>query len=207
LSCPQESGHRNEKYDATELLWSAGPNQFVESFCKPLPPGRAIDLAAGEGRNAVWLAELGWDATAVDFSDIAIAKAEEMAQRRGVEITAVVADLNDYTPAPDGYDLVIVAYFHVPEVERSTILRRAAQAVAPGGKFLLVAHDLSNIGHGHGGPQDPDVLTTPEGVVADLGPALVIDRAEVIDRLVETESGTITAKDTYVEAHREQENP
>jgi SAM-dependent methyltransferase len=193
----------NEKYAATELLWSSGPNQFVEAYCTNLPPGRAIDLAAGEGRNAVWLAARGWDATAVDFSDVAVARVEEMAASRGVSITAVVADLVDYVPTPGGYDLVVIAYFHVPVDERSPTLRRAAEALAPGGHLILIAHDLSNIEHGHGGPQDPGVLATPQDIVADLGPGVVIDRAEVIDRLVDTESGTVAAKDTYVEAHRE----
>jgi SAM-dependent methyltransferase len=193
----------NDKYAAADLLWSAGPNRFVEAYCSDLDPGRAIDLAAGEGRNAVWLAERGWDATAVDFSDVAIAKAEEMASNRGVPITAVVADLIDYQPTPAGFDLVIVAYFHVPALQRSLVLGRAGGAVAPGGRLLLVGHDLSNLEHGHGGPQDPDVLASPADIVADLTPTLVIDRAEVLDRIIETPQGPIVAKDTYVEAHKE----
>jgi len=195
--------HWNDKYAETELLWSAGPNQFVETFCRDLPTGRAIDLAAGEGRNAVWLAEQGWEATAVDFSDVGIAKAEQMAASRGVSINAVVADLTEYVPTPGGYDLVVVAYLHVPPGERTLMLRRAAEAVAPSGRLLLIAHDLSNIEHGHGGPQDPTVLPTPEDIVSDIGSELTIDCAKVIDRMVETESGSVAAKDTYVEAHRE----
>ena len=197
------SAHWNDKYAEAELLWSAGPNQFVEAYCQDLTPGRAIDLAAGEGRNAVWLAEQGWDATAVDFSEVAIAKAEQMAANRGISINAVVADLVDYVPTPGGYELVVVAYLHVPAGERTLILRRAAEAVAPGGHFLLIGHDLSNIDHGIGGPQDPGVLPTPADIVGDIAAALVVDRAEVVDRMVDTEAGTVAAKDTYVEAHRE----
>ena len=68
----------DDRYAASELVWSAGPNLFVEELCRDLAPGRSIDLAAGEGRNAVWLAEQGWDSTAVDFSAVGLAKAEEM---------------------------------------------------------------------------------------------------------------------------------
>ena len=59
-----DAGEWDARYRDSELVWSAGPNQFVEECCADLPPGRAIDLAAGEGRNAIWLAEQGWDATA-----------------------------------------------------------------------------------------------------------------------------------------------
>ncbi|MFL6133228.1 MAG: class I SAM-dependent methyltransferase, partial [Nocardioidaceae bacterium] len=58
----------DERYAASELIWSATPNRFVEAELTSLPPGRAVDLAAGEGRNALWLADRGWHVTAVDFS-------------------------------------------------------------------------------------------------------------------------------------------
>jgi SAM-dependent methyltransferase len=192
----------NDRYRASELIWSAGPNQFVESICADLEPGRAIDLAAGEGRNAIWLAEQGWDATALDFSDVAIDKARQLAERRGVTITADVADLNAYVPTPGGYDLVLVAYLQIPDEQLTPILRRAAAAVAPGGTFLLISHDLSNLDGGYGGPQAPDVLTTPEQVVAAVGDELEVRRAEVVERRVSTDDGERTALDTLVVAGR-----
>lgn len=192
----------NERYREQELVWSATPNQFVAQLCRDLPPGRAIDLAAGEGRNAIWLAELGWDATAVDFSDVAIAKARQIAERRGVAITTEVADLDDYVPEPGGYDLVLVAYLQLPDERLTPILRRAAAAVAAGGTLLLVNHDLANLTDGYGGPQQADVLTTPEQVVAALGDGFTIERAEVVERHVDTADGPRTALDTLVLARR-----
>ena len=192
----------NARYAASGLVWSAGPNVFVEELCRDLPPGRAIDLAAGEGRNAIWLAEQGWDATAVDYSDVAIDKARALAARRGVEITAEVADLEQYVPTPGAYDLVLVAYLQLPHDRLDASLRRAAAAVAPGGTFLLVCHDRENLDRGHGGPQDPAVLTTPDRVVATLS-GLVIDRAEVAERRVATDAGERIALDTLVLAHRD----
>lgn len=192
----------NQRYADAELVWSAGPNLFVEQLCRDLTPGRSIDLAAGEGRNAIWLAEQGWDSTAVDYSDVAIDKARQIADRRGVTITTEVADLTEYVPTPAGYDLVLVAYLQIPGDQMDPILRKAAAAVAPGGTFLLVCHDRENLEHGYGGPQHPDVLTSPDQVVAALGDDLVVERSEVAERHVQTADGERVALDTLVLARR-----
>jgi SAM-dependent methyltransferase len=191
----------DDRYRDTELVWSAGPNAFVEDICRDLPPGRSIDLAAGEGRNALWLAERGWQSTAVDFSAVAIGKAQAIAERRGLTITTEVADLTTYVPTPDGYDLVLIAYLQLPDAELIPILRRAAGAVAPGGTFLLVNHDAENLERGYGGPPSAAVLTTPPQVAAALD-GLTIERAEVAERHVATADGDRTALDTLVVAHR-----
>ena len=115
----------------------------------------------------------------------------------------VQADLLDYRPAPRSFDLVIVFYLQVPPAERREILRAAADAVAVGGRLLLVAHDTSNLEHGHGGPQNPVVLYTAADVVADLDDTgLEIERAELVGRPVETPDGERTALDALVRARR-----
>ena len=192
----------DERYAAAELVWSAGPNQLVEEIGRGSVPGRMLDLAAGEGRNAVWFAENGWEATAVDYSTVALAKANEIAARRGVEIHTVEADLMEYEPDVAAYDFVLVAYLHVAPEERALVLRRAAAAVAPGGRLLVIGHDATNLEHGYGGPGDPSVLTSPDEVVAELGEDFVISRSGVVDRGVETEDGIRVAKDTLVLARR-----
>ena len=83
---------------APELVWTAEPNRFVVEELAGLRPGRALDLAAGEGRNAVWLAERGWEVTAVDFSAVAATRGQQLARERGVDVTWVVADLLGYAP-------------------------------------------------------------------------------------------------------------
>ena len=176
---------------------------FVEQHCRDLPPGRAIDLAAGEGRNAIWLAERGWDSTAVDYSSIAIDKARQIAERRNVSISTAVADLAGYVPTPGGYDLVVIAYLQLVDAELTPILHKAAEAVAPGGKLVLVSHDLSNLESGYGGPQHPAVLTTPDQVVTAIGDELTIELAEVAERHVETDDGQRVALDTLVVAGRQ----
>ena len=191
----------DRRYEGTELLWSARPNRFLVAEAQALPPGRALDLACGEGRNAVWLAELGWEVTGVDFSPVAIGKAGQLAEARGVEAAFEVADLLAYEPAPQAFDLVLVFYLQVAASERGPILRRAAAAVAPGGTFLLVAHDRSNLEEGYGGPREPSVLYTAGDVVADLD-GLEVERAEPVPRPVETPEGERVAIDALVRARR-----
>ncbi|MGA1555112.1 MAG: class I SAM-dependent methyltransferase [Ilumatobacteraceae bacterium] len=192
----------NQRYRDTELMWSAGPNRFVEEICADLPAGRSIDLAAGEGRNALWLADRGWNSTAVDHSDVAIERAERIAAERGLDITTEVADLTTYVPTPGGYDLVLIAYLQLPDEQLTPILGRAAAAVAPGGTFVLVCHDRDNLEHGHGGPRYPEVLTTTEQVLAAIGDGLEVERAEVARRPVDTPDGQRIALDTVVVARR-----
>lgn len=191
----------DERYAATPLVWSAGPNQFLEEEAADLAPGRALDVACGEGRNALWLAEQGWRATGVDFSSVAIEKARTLATERGLDAEWVVADVTTWEPERHGFDLVVVLYLQLAAAERAAAYSRAAQAVAPGGTLLVVAHDLDNLEHGHGGPKDPAVLTTPESVVAVIGD-LVVERAERVRRTVTTDTGPVDAIDTLVRARR-----
>jgi SAM-dependent methyltransferase len=192
------------RYAASDLVWSAEPNRFVEAETADLPPGRALDLAAGEARNAIWLAENGWTATAVDFSRVALQKAAHLAAARGVAIEVVEADVTTYEPEPGAYDLVLVAYLQTPARDRASWLRHAADALAPGGTLLLVAHDRSNLDGGHGGPQDATVLATPDELADELVAYgdLEIEKAERVERPVETSDGPRIAIDHVVRAHR-----
>jgi SAM-dependent methyltransferase len=189
------------RYAESGLLWSAEPNRFLVAEVSKLAPGRALDLACGEGRNAVWLARNGWDVTGVDFSEVAIAKAREVSRGAGVAAEWLVADLLDYEPPAAAFDLVAVLYLHVPEPDRAVILPRAAAALAPGGTFLLVGHDSRNLGRGYGGPKEPAVLYTPEEIVEHL-PGLEVERAELVERPVETPEGPRVALDALVRARR-----
>jgi SAM-dependent methyltransferase len=195
----------NRRYAGSDLLWTAQANRFLVAEAVGLPPGRALDVACGEGRNAVWLAEQGWQVTGVDFSDVALAKARLLAEARGVEAHAewVHADLLAYRPVPDSLDLVIAFYLQLAESDRRAALRNAAEGLAPGGTFLLVAHDSSNREHGYGGPQHPAVLYTAADAAGDLdGLGLELERAEVVERPVETPDGERIALDALFRARR-----
>jgi 2-polyprenyl-3-methyl-5-hydroxy-6-metoxy-1,4-benzoquinol methylase len=169
------------RYAEAELLWSAKPNRFLVAEVADLVPGRALDLACGEGQNSRWLAELGWNVTGVDFSEVAIAKASQRAAEQKIDVEFLCADLLEYTPAPTTFDLVLVFYLQIPAIERRLVLERAASTLVPGGTFLLVGHDLTNLADGVGGPRDPNLLYTPDDIVAEL-PGLSIVKAERVLR-------------------------
>ncbi|MGO9878363.1 MAG: class I SAM-dependent methyltransferase [Acidimicrobiales bacterium] len=191
----------DERYGTEELIWEAEPNGFLVAETERLVPGRALDVACGEGRNAVWLAEKGWDVTGVDFSRVGLAKARQLAADRGVEVTWVEADVVRWLAQPGSFDLVVVLYLHLPGEQRRQMLDHATASLAPGGVLLVVGHDRSNLLRGTGGPQDPAVLFAPEDLVAELGD-LQIERAERVVRKVVTDAGEATAFDALVRAVR-----
>lgn len=174
----------DQRYAEKEQVWGAAPDGVLEDWADGRPAGRALDLACGEGRNALWLAERGWQVTAVDFSSVALARAGRQAEARGVRarLDLVVADLGELALERASYDLVLLAYLQAPMAELGPILRRAAQALAPGGTLLVLGHDLSNLSQGRGGPQSAELLYTPQQVVKELDPELKILRAEVLVR-------------------------
>ena len=192
------------RYAGAELVWGAEPNRFVAAELADLAPGRALDVACGEGRNTIWLATRGWDAVGVDFSATAIDRARRLAAQADVDqrITFVVGDVVEGDLPAGEFDAVVVAYLHLPATDRARVFRAAAEHVAPGGVLLVVGHDTSNLTDGVGGPQDPSVLYTAEKIVADIGPELVIEKAQRVHRHVVTPEGERTAIDALVVATR-----
>ena len=191
----------DERYRVDELIWKAEPNRFLVEEAAGLAPGRALDLACGEGRTALWLAERGWQVTAVDFSSVGLEKARRLASERGLELVLVEADVLEWEPPAASFDLVIVMYLHLPAGARRRVQERAASALAPGATLLVVGHDSTNLTEGIGGPQDPAVLFSPEDIVGDLD-GLDIERAERARRPVATGSGEVDAIDAIVRAVR-----
>jgi SAM-dependent methyltransferase len=182
----------NARHGEAGPLFGVEPNRFLVAEVAGLAPGRALDLACGAGRNAVWLAEQGWTVTGVDFADVALQNARGLAAARGVEVEWLVADLREWVPPALAFELVAVLYLQLPEEERDLIVRRAAAAVAGGGTILVVGHHSANLADGSGGPKDPRVLFTAEEVVADLD-GFEIEKAERALRSVEGERDAIDA--------------
>lgn len=194
----------NARYSAADLVWGAEPNRFVAAELEGREPqGRALDLACGEGRNAIWLAERGWTVTAVDFSDVAIKRAKELAERQGVEVEWICLDLASYEPPSATFQLVLVAYLQLPAADLRGVLALAAEAMVPGGEILMIGHARSNLTEGVGGPRDPAHLWTPDELDAALRAlGLSVERCEHVQRPVDTENGPREAIDLLVRAHR-----
>lgn len=202
----------DERYTDSDLVWSATPNQFVAAELADLRPGLALDVACGEGRNALWLADRGWDVTAVDFSLTGLDKGRALQTRhergRDMHVNWVHADVLDYDFGSDAFDLVVIAYLQVAADERRTVVRRSFGSLTEGGTFFVVAHDSTNLTEGAGGPQDASVLFTAEDILSDLDDERYeIERAERVARTVEPSSQhrgepTRTAYDALVKLAR-----
>jgi SAM-dependent methyltransferase len=184
----------DQRYRSADRLWSVTPNLFVADRLRSVAPGRGLDLAAGEGRNSVWLASLGWEMTAVDFSEVAV----ERGSAHSGNVDFVVADILEWEPA-DTFDLVLVAYLHLDHSDLEKVLLRAKEWLSPGGELFLIGHDVSNIALGWGGPQYPEVLWDVPGIVGWLEGMIIVE-SEVVRRPVETDDGPKYARDALIRA-------
>lgn len=156
----------DRRYSGSDRVWGADPNIWVASELEGLAPGRALDLGAGEGRHAIWLARRGWQVQAVDFSAKGLETGRRHANSAGVGdgIEWTVADAAEIQFPANSFDLVLIAYLQLPEPQLIAAVAAAAQAIPPAGTFLLVNHDAANPERGSGGPQDPNVLQEPAQV-------------------------------------------
>lgn len=185
----------DEKYRAADRLWSVEPNVFVADRLGSHRAGTGLDLASGEGRNAIWLAAQGWDMTAVDFSQTAVERGRQVSD----EVEWVVADVRVWEPTEgERFDLIVVAYLHLSMVDLEAMTRRAVDWLASGGELFMVGHDRTNIEHGVGGPQYPEILWDVEEIVPWLD-GLDILEAEVVERDV---PGGGVALDALIRARR-----
>lgn len=171
----------DERHAARDPIESPEPDPTLVDEIGAMAPGDALDLGAGDGRNAVWLASRGWRVTAVDFSRVAVERGRALATRLGLELDWREEDLLSWAAPGRAFHLVTLFFIHLPPDERRAVYARAAEAVRPGGTLLVVGHDRTNLTDGTGGPQDPAVLFTAAEVAADLD-GFTIERAETVRR-------------------------
>ncbi|KZM69682.1 class I SAM-dependent methyltransferase [Nocardia terpenica] len=199
------------RYAHSELVWGAPPNATVVEHVyglerrivlQPDVPGgdvpplpRALDLACGEGRNALWLATHGWQVRAVDFAQVGIDKGRTIASRLSRSVRSRIdwhcADLTDPDTAgiTGPFELVLMVFLHLLAPQRGALLARVAEQLSPGGVLLVLGHDTTNITDGYGGPQDPTVLFTPDDIVRDLAAAGDHVRIRLADRVFRETEG------------------
>ena len=180
----------DSRYRGTDLVWGAAPNVWVEQETAALAPGRALDLACGEGRNSIWLAEQGWQVTGVDFSATALAKAETLAhgQHPPVTVDWQCADITTFKSSTP-VDLALLVYAQLAAPERLKAIMAAWNCLAPDGILLVIAHHTDNLADGIGGPQDPNVLYSERDVIADLGAIDCSARLERTERAARPVAG------------------
>jgi SAM-dependent methyltransferase len=188
----------DERYGA-DRVWSGAPNPQLVDRVAPLPPGRALDVGAGEGADAIWLAEQGWQVTALDISRVALDKAAAHAAERGVgdAISWQQVDLGSWGGDDGAYDLVSAQFMYLDQPALTQLYRRLGAAVAPGGTLLLVGHHP--VDPRHGSHEFPDVRWTPE----DAATWLDADEWVTIDLATIRREGHLgTMHDGIVQARR-----
>ena len=171
----------DERYAKSEQTFTPEPNRQVVAEVGGLAPGVALDLAAGEGRHAVWLASLGWRVIAVDFAAVGLRRAQARARAEGRTVAFAHADVYRLRWPPARFDLVLAAFFHPRPPERAALYRAAAGALRLGGSLVQVSYDKANLQEGAGGPKDPELLLDPPVLAAqltDLG--LCVVRADTV---------------------------
>jgi SAM-dependent methyltransferase len=165
MSTPDAKAHWEEHYGERDRVWSGRVNVRLAELVSALAPGRALDLGCGEGADAVWLAERGWEVVAVDISDTALLRARSAAEAHGVSERIVFQQHDLAESFPRGsFGLVSAQFFHSKlPLDRPRILRLAAQAVRPGGTLLIVDHSepppwASKLDHHHDFPSADEVV-------------------------------------------------
>jgi len=153
----------DDRYKATDSVWSPTPNVFVKEYLEKLPVGRMVDVAGGEGRHALWFAQRGWEAENFDFSAVGVSKSMELAEELRVSerFHGHVGDAEstqDFFLAPA--DLVVIAYLQIPASELTAAIANSARQLVAGGSLFGVWHARENLSEGVGGPQDPALLPT-----------------------------------------------
>lgn len=143
----------NERYSEPGFAYGTAPNDFLVSVVDRIPKGRILSLAEGEGRNAVYLASLGYEVTGVDGSKVGLQKAMELAKEHGVAITTIQADLGEFVIEAGQWDGIIACYCHVPSEIRVPLHQAAVRGLKPGGVFVLEAFSSPTT------PVDPNLST------------------------------------------------
>jgi SAM-dependent methyltransferase len=198
----------DERYRSSERVWSGRPNPVLVTEATGLAPGDALDIGAGEGADAVWLAERGWQVTAVDLSDVALQRAALHAAGRGNDVAGRIAwrqaDITGWAPPASSYDLVSSQFMHLPSAQRPSLFAALAAAVRPGGTLLVAGHHPSDLRTSVRRPRLPDLMFTPEEVAGCLPAAgwqVEVCEAQPHDA-VDPDGVTVTVHDSVLRATR-----
>ena len=193
------------RYAGMERVWSGRPNQQLVAEASDLPAGRALDMGCGEGADAVWLASQGWDVTAVDIAPTALARGAEHVPADAGRVDWVHGDVLDWPVPEQAYDLVTSHFLHGPPDQRKGLFARLAGGVAPGGTLLMVGHHPKDLEVNAGRAPWPEMMWTPEEVVAELDPeAFEVVAAEARTRIQAARGDIpeVTVHDSVVVARR-----
>ncbi|NLJ62110.1 MAG: class I SAM-dependent methyltransferase [Alcaligenaceae bacterium] len=159
----------HQRFLQDSYFYGTQPNDFLKAQAHVLPKGgRVLSIGEGEGRNAVFLAEQGFDVTALDAAQSGLDKVQRLATERGVTVNTLCVDLNDYVFEPQQWDAIISIFCHLPPVLRARVHQGVVQALKPNGVFLLEAYVPKQLQYGTGGPKNLDLLYQASSLKQDL---------------------------------------
>ncbi|WP_432454878.1 class I SAM-dependent methyltransferase [Agarivorans sp. QJM3NY_29] len=170
-------------YDTEEYVYGKLPNDFLKSHYDAIPKGKVLLLAEGEGRNAVFLAKLGYSVTAVDISNVAIEKLERLAKENNVVIETICADLAIFDLGESKWDGIVSIYCHLPPTLRQDLYSRIELAIKPSGVFLLEGYRPEQLVYKTGGPPVASMMISKETLIKEL-PNFSFHHLEALDRVV-----------------------
>jgi SAM-dependent methyltransferase len=205
----RDAAYWDARYASAPAIWSGRPNPQLVAEAADLAPSTALDAGCGEGADAVWLAERGWQVTAVDISAVALQRAADHARSRGPDVAGKItwrrADLTKDVELEERFRLVSAQFLQLPQPDRDALHRRLADLVAPGGTLLLVGHHPSDLETAaHVRPRHGDVLFLPEEITALLEPtSWTVVAAESRPRtMIDGDGSTLHVADAVVVARR-----
>ncbi len=158
----------NQRYSEELFAYGEEPNTFLAEVADRLPPGRALEIGCGQGRNAVFLARHDLVVTAVDSSEIGLERGAELAARQHVDVEWVHADLNTFEPGHGCWEVILSTFVHMPPDLRRKVHRRLVEALHPGGLLVLEAYTPAQLGFGTGGPPVAAMLMSLEDLRDDF---------------------------------------
>ena len=175
----------NQRYNTDEYVYGEKPNDFLVSFANQIPQGNVLCLAEGEGRNAVYLAKLGYEVYALDYSSAGMEKTQSLAKKNGVTVTTEVIDLAIYNMVPNKWDAIISIFCHLPENIRQPLHKKVINGLKPGGLFILEAYTPRQLEYQTGGPKDLNLLYKLSSLRDELKSLEFIHSREVVRDIYE----------------------
>jgi SAM-dependent methyltransferase len=197
----------DERYRSARRIWSGDPNPQLVTEVTGRPPGRALDVGAGEGADAIWLAQQGWVVVAADISGVALERAAQHARDTAPAVADRIewrqVDLLVSPPEPDSFDLVSVQFMQMPPEPHTRLFTALITSVRAGGTLLVVGHHPSDLTTGVPRPPMPEVFYTPDQIAALLDGSWTVEVSEARPRPATTPEGAeVTVHDSVLVATR-----
>jgi len=171
----------DERYAEAELAYGEIPNTYLTEVAAQIPAdGSVLVVGDGEGRNGVWLARQGFDVTCVDYSSVAVEKIKALADKSGVSLAAICADLNEWDWPQEKFDAVVSVYVHFPDDVRAVLHQKMVDSLKSGGKIIMEAFNKDQLQYKSGGPPVLEMLFSEAMLREDFASVNILEIEEKV---------------------------